>query len=299
LIADGLELLVQSPDFLETDAYQAMVDQPLVDLVVFDRIAPKRLPLANTMTWGVAPSPEWQLTPLMPPVFVLFSNNTHPLTLNLNLDTLAFLKSSGVKGPPATVDLLTANDGVLIAVAPRLGFQDVVLGFTLTDEENGNRFPVTDWPGRISFPVFMYKTLEFLGRLGQKEIASSIRPGQMIRFRLESEETELEVVSPRGQRQRLNKLADGGFVYSATDELGIYQVFGQDAKHLRSFAVSLSDRRESDIAVKTQTMVGDSTVIADTETKIQGDSQSWRYFLLLALAVLCLEWLVYNRRILL
>ncbi|MDP1562674.1 MAG: BatA and WFA domain-containing protein [Pirellulaceae bacterium] len=299
LIAEGLELLVQSPEFLATDGYKAMVDQPLFDLVVFDRVAPKQLPLANTMSWGSAPSEEWQLTPLTPPVFVLFSNNTHPLTMNLNLDTLAFLKASGVKGPQATVDLLTANDGVLIAVGSRLGFQDVVLGFTLTEEENGNRFPVTDWPGRISFPVFMFNTLEFLGRLGQKEIASSVRPGQMIRFRLESEERQLEVVSPTGQRQRLNKLSDGGFVYSGTDELGIYRVIGQDAKHVRSFAVSLSDRWESDIAVKPQTMVGDSTVTAAAETKIQADSKAWRYVLLAALAVLCLEWIVYNRRILL
>ncbi|MBL8890697.1 MAG: BatA and WFA domain-containing protein [Planctomycetaceae bacterium] len=298
LIAEGLELLVQSPEFLETDAYQAMVDQPLFDLVVFDRVSPKKLPMANTMSWGAAPSSDWQLTPLTPPVFVLFGNNTHPLTLNLNLDTLAFLKASGVKGPPATVDLLTANDGVLIAVGPRVGFQDLVLGFTLTDEENGVRFPVTDWPGRISFPVFMFKTLEYLGRLGQKEIASSVRPGQVLRFRLESEETELKVVSPGGKEARVNKLTDGGFVFSGTDELGIYRVIGKDEKHVRSFAVSLSDRRESDLAVKSQTMVGDSAVTATTESKIQGDSKSWRYLLLLALGVLCLEWIVYNRRIL-
>ncbi len=299
LIAEGLELLVQPPDFMETDGYQAMVEQPLFDLVVFDRVTPKQLPAANTMFWGSAPSAEWQLTPLMPPVFVLFSNNTHPLTMNLNLDTLAFLKASGIKGPQATVDLLTANDGVLIAIGPRLGFQDVVLGFTLTEEENGNRIPLTDWPGRISFPVFMFNTLEYLGRLGQKEIASSVRPGQMIRFRLESDETQLEVISPSGKRQRLNKLGDGGFVYSGTDELGIYRVNGTDDKHVRSFAVSLSDRRESDIAVNPQTMVGDSTVTGAAETKIKGDSKAWRYVLLVALGVLCLEWVVYNRRILL
>lgn len=299
LIAEGLELLVQTPDFLETEAYQAMVNEPLFDLVVFDRITPKQLPAANTVSWGVAPSSEWELTPLMPPVFVLFSNNAHPLTINLNLDTLAFLKASGVKGPPGTVDLLTANEGVLIAIGPRASFQDVVLGFTLTDEEAGTSFPVTDWPGRISFPVFMFNTLEFLGRLGQKEIASSVRPGQSIRFRLESEETQLELVSPNGKRQSLEKLSDGGFVFSGTDELGVYQVFGKDAKHIRSFAVSLSDRRESDVAVKPQTMFDNMDVDGSVDTLIRADSKSWRYLLLAALAVLCLEWLVYNRRVLL
>ncbi len=299
LIAEGLELLVQTPDFLETEAYQAMVNEPLFDLVVFDRITPKQLPAANTVSWGVAPSSEWELTPLMPPVFVLFSNNAHPLTINLNLDTLAFLKASGVKGPPGTVDLLTANEGVLIAIGPRASFQDVVLGFTLTDEEAGTSFPVTDWPGRISFPVFMFNTLEFLGRLGQKEIASSVRPGQSIRFRLESEETQLELVSPNGKRQPLEKLSDGGFVFSGTDELGVYQVFGKDAKHIRSFAVSLSDRRESDVAVKPQTMFDNMDVDGSVDTTIRADSKTWRYLLLAALAVLCLEWLVYNRRVLL
>jgi hypothetical protein len=298
LIGEGLELFVQTPEFLETEAYQAMVNQPLFDLVVFDRLAPAQMPAANTMTWGAAPYSEWKLTELMPPVLVLFGNNSHPLTVNMNLDSLAFLKAAGVKGPPATVDLLTANDGVLIAMGPRQGFQDLVLGFNLTNEEDGESFPVTDWPGRISFPVFMYNTLEHLGRLGQKEIASSVRPGQLLRFRLESDENELVVESPSKKRYSLNKLSDGGFTYPATDELGVHQVFGKDSKHLRSFAVSLSDRWESDIAVKPPNSMGD-TPTSTVDTVIKADSKTWRYLLLLALAVLCLEWIVYNRRILL
>jgi hypothetical protein len=299
LISEGLELNVQPPEFLAAQAYKAMVDQPLVDLVVFDRVAPQQMPMANTMFWGAQPPDQWQRQELVPPIFVLYSNTTHPVTLNLNLDTLAFLKAASVQGPPASVDLLTANEGALIVIGPRQAFQDLVLGFSLVEDLDGQRTPVTDWPGRISFPVFIYNTLEFLGRLGQKEIASSVRPGQMIRFRLESTETELTVVSPSGLRQRLNKLADGGFVFTGTDELGLYRVLAADDQHVRSFAVSLADRRESDIAVKDQTRVGDSEVMATSESRIRGDSRVWRYILLVALAVLFLEWVVYNRRILL
>jgi hypothetical protein len=299
LISEGLELIVHQPDFLDSQAYQTLTEQPVVDLVVFDRVTPGVMPMANTMFWGAKPPGEWQVAALNPPIFVLYSNTTHPVTLNLNLDTLAFLRASAVQGPPASVDLLTANEGALMVIGPRDAFQDLVVGFSLVDEVDGQVSPITDWPGRISFPVFVYNTLEFLGRLGQKEIASSVRPGQMIRFRLESEESELTVVSPAGATQRLNRLSDGGYVFTGTDKLGVYRVRTAADQHVRSFAVSLADRRESDIAVKPQTQVGDSEVVASTESNIRGDSRLWRYILLLALFVLFLEWIVYNRRILL
>lgn len=299
LIAEGVELVVEGPEFLLSATYQELVEQPLYDLVVFDRMAPPQLPLANTMTWAVAPSAEWKVTPAQPPVFVLFGNNTHPLTANLNLDALGFLSASSIQAPPGSSVLLTAADGPLIVIGPRENFQDLVLGFPLLLQEDGQWLPNTDWPSRITFPVFMYNTLELLGRLGQKEIASSIRPGQWVRFKVGKQPQSLTTVSPSGIQQELRSQTDGSFLFNAVDELGIHRILDNNGQHLRSVAVSLSDRRESDIAVKEQTLIGNTAIEPAETTTGEGTNLIWRYILLTALVALFAEWIVYNRRILL
>lgn len=299
LIAEGLELSVESPEFLASNGYQELVDQPRFDLVVFDRVAPARLPLANTMSWAIAPSPEWSLTPAPPPVFVLFGNNTHPMTSNLNLDSLGFLDAATIQGPSGTNVLLTGGSGPLIAIGPRQNFQDLVLGFALVTEEAGATLPNTDWPSRLTFPMFIYNALELLARLGQKEIASSIRPGQSVRFRLGDNVDRLTVVSPTGNKQELRPQGDGSFLVTAVDELGIHRIVDGEQRHMRSIAVSLSDRRESDIAVREQTRIGNTAVEPTVGATRVAANPLWRYLLLMALLVLFVEWIVYNRRILL
>jgi len=298
LISAGLQLEVHDPEFLESADYLAAQEQALYDLVVFDRVAPRRMPLANTMFWGAAPPDSWSLEALEPPVFALYGNNLHPLMVNVNLDSLAFLQAFKVSGPPASVELLTANEGGLMAIGPRLGYQDLVLGFSLMGDVEGQTVPLTDWPSRLSFPVFIYRVLEFLGRMGQREIQSSVRPGQLVRFRLDSPEDALSIVLPNGTSQTLRRQSDGDFLFTATDQPGIYRVLDSNQVHLRSLAVSLTDRRESDIAVKEQLQIGYVEVESTRESTIESDGRLWRYLLLAALAVVMLEWVVYNRRIL-
>jgi len=299
LIADGLQLAIEDPAFLQSRSYLELVNQPVFDLIVFDRVAPPQLPLANTMSWGIAPSDEWTIRPAVSPVFVLFGNNTHPLTANLNLDPLGFLSASTIQAPSGSSVLLTAADGPLITIAPRQNFQDLVLGFSLLIQEEDQWLPNTDWPSRITFPVFIYNTLELLARLGQKEIASSIRPGQWVRFRLDKQTTELTLVSPSGQKQALRPQPDGNFVFKTNDELGVHKILDDNSQPVRSVAVSLSDRRESDIAVKEQAMLGDTAIDSAIVTTREGGNLLWRYWLLTALLAIFLEWIVYNRRILL
>jgi hypothetical protein len=147
--------------------------------------------------------------------------------------------------------------------------------------------------------MFIYNALDLLARLGQKEIASSIRPGQSVRFRLGDNVDRLTVVSPTGNKQELRPQGDGSFLVTAVDELGIHRIVDGEQRHMRSIAVSLSDRRESDIAVREQTRIGNTAVEPTVGATRVAANPLWRYLLLMALLVLFVEWIVYNRRILL
>lgn len=300
LVAEGLSLEVQGPEFLETDAFQEATKTSVYELVIFDRVSPAAMPRSNTMFWGSLPSSEgWESEALEQPIFVLFSNNVHPLTSGLVLDSLAFSKANRVTGPQSSLELINANTGSLATIAPREGFQDLVLGFSLVENIDGSIMPVTDWPARLSFPIFIHNTLQFLAGLGEKEIESSIRPGQLLSFRLEDiPDNSLQIVLPDGSSQEIRKQSSGGFVFSQTDQLGLYRVRDNEDNHRLSFAVSLSDRRESDIRVRDEAIVGGSTVSDESGLEVPRASQWWRYLLIMALAVIVVEWFVYNRRIL-
>jgi hypothetical protein len=109
----------------------------------------------------------------------------------------------------------------------------------------------------------------------------------------------LTTVSPSGIRQELRPQTDGSFLFNAVDELGIHRILDNNGQHLRSVAVSLSDRRESDIAVKEQALLGNTAIEPAGATTGEGTNFIWRYILLIALVALFAEWIVYNRRILL
>lgn len=299
LLNDGLELEVQSPEFLQTEAYKQATESSIYELVIFDRVSPEKMPLANTMFWGTIPPEGWTAEPLEQPIIVLFSNNVHPLTSGLVLNSLAFSKGSKIKGPQSSLDLINVNDGALSVIAPREGFQDLVIGFSLIDEIEGGVVPVTDWPARLSFPIFIHNTLQFLAGLGQKDIQSSVRPGELLSFRLQNlPDTKLIVTTPEDESIEIRQQSSGGFVFSQTDKLGVYRVRDSQGNHRLSFAVSISDRRESDIRVRKEAIVGGSEINSETGTAVPRASQWWRYLLMGALAVLVVEWFVYNKRIL-
>jgi hypothetical protein len=81
--------------------------------------------------------------------------------------------------------------------------------------------------------------------------------------------------------------------------LGLYRVLGDGDQPLRSFAVSLSDRRESDINVNPELMVGYTPVTASSPENVSQQQTWWRSILVIALLLIMAEWLVYNRRLLL
>lgn len=298
LIGEGLELEVQNAEFLETDGYPLITQTAQYDLVIFDQASPQVMPLANTVFWGNTPPTGWTATPLEPPIFVLFSNNTHPLTSGLALDSLAFLEAKKLTAPPSSTVLLESAGGPIISIAPRDGFQDLVVGFSLVVNKEGAVTPVTDWPSRLSFPVFIHNQLEFLAGLGQKEIQSSIRPGEIVTFRMENAGDQVTIVSPSGETLPVQRQKSGSFIFTAAHQLGIYRVEDNQNQHRLSFAVSLADRRESDIQVKEQFTVGYADVEKSAPIQASADSNFWRYLLLAVFLLVIVEWYIYNRRIL-
>ena len=108
---------------------------------------------------------------------------------------------------------------------------------------------------------------------------------------------EIEVESPTGKKSKLEQSAANDFVFTQTDEIGVYNVIeGPQNDNTQRFSINLFDPVESNIKPR--------DVIETQWDKVKAESgfetsrrEAYRWILLLAFAVLLFEWYVYNRRV--
>ena len=114
------------------------------------------------------------------------------------------------------------------------GFEDAVLGFGMTaTDEKGLRYANTNWPLRLSFPLFIHNALQYLGGAAAIERAEVVQPGQAVELRMEAAET-VRVTGPDEAQNDVVRSADRSLVFQQTGELGIYEYQDQDDTERRT-----------------------------------------------------------------
>jgi hypothetical protein len=199
--------------------------------------------------------------------------------------------------PTGAIDLLTAEDGPILSLAQRDGYQDMVLGFEiLSTNESGETSFNTDWQVQRSWPVFMLNLLRHLAGAAQGGTVATFRPGETVSIRTENRRGEVNIESPGGQSQTVAVSGGGTVMFTKTDEIGFYEIRESNGRTIDRFVVNLFDRQESTIAASETVSLGYDPVDA-TETLVSGRREFWRLLLLCVLGVMTLEWWLYARRL--
>lgn len=284
------------------------------DLVIFDRCAPANidaLPLANTLFIGFPPppfgmpdkakAPDPNAVELVQGPLIRGWNSRHPVMRNLQaLDEVDVAEAFKLPElPPRTLRLIEGSQNlVLLAAIPRQAFTDLVLTFPLLTADGSWN---TNWPLKVSFPLFLRNTLIYLGNVRDAGTEEPIKPGGVKPLRLGGV-PEVRITRPDGDVVKMERGARADFVVSATDQLGVYAVrwesTGADGKasaQTRRFAVNLFDATESDLAPTLEVRIGEQSIAAGEPRKQPRDL--WKWPILAGLFVLMLEWWVYNRRV--
>lgn len=234
---------------------------------------------------------EWKIGEASGPVIILDVDRSHPITQYLEMNSVIIVEGMTVTPPEEGVVLMSSDSGPVFGISPRGPFQDAVLGFSVVVNEN------TDWGLRRSFPVFVYAAIETLGGGATESSADSIRPGDSIRVGLAPQVTECVVETPARERITLTRGSDSRFLFTRTDELGIYKIYDAGSNELlESFCVNLFSNRESDVRAVTTIELGAKAVAAETST-IRSRQETWRWLIIGGLALLILEWGIFNRRV--
>ncbi len=302
------DVVVLTPDQAKADPADRDVKAGRYDLVIYDQFRPASPPEANALYFGVMPpGPAYEKTRALQGPVILDWDVSHPLMQYIrDLSTVAILKATGVDPPTGSTVLIESNLGPLAFIAPREGYSDTVVSFALVE---GVRFNTT-WFKNISFPLFLFNSLQVLGN-ARESVGDEVHlPGQNVVLRLESPSETVTVTGPGGRlAETVRRSPQATYVFSKADTTGIYHArWGESG--LLPFAVNQFDARESDIAPRGlvpggtppgnadayRIKIGYSPVTATRNTR-PSRKDWWMPFALSALVVLLLEWYVYNRRV--
>jgi hypothetical protein len=304
------EVQIESPDFLKTKTYESQAAGGAYELVIFDRCRPEgkspgksSMPQANTLFVGSLPADgEWTAGQKSDVPQIIDIDSAHPLMQWMDMGDVLLAAGTPLKPPTGATVLVDSDVGAMMAIAPRDSFEDVVLGFTIIEEQAGpegktKKYYGTNWPTRQSFPVFVRNLFEYCGAVRAGTGGENVRPGVPVTLESPGGQTTLSILSPSGGKTDLKSGKLGKLSFTETGKLGIYRV-QSGGKTIDQFAVNLFDPDESDIRPNRSP----SIKVGDVEVKGENVWQAarkeiWKTAVLLGLAVLLVEWYIYNRRI--
>jgi hypothetical protein len=253
------------------------------DIVVLNGVMPESLPEGRYLIFGELP--KWEGLKAEGEVSqpaVMDWDRRHPVARMVNFSGLYVKTAPKVSLPAFAAPIVEGPDNAPLIFAWEKGrTRAVVVTFKLLE---------SDWPLRLSFPLFLSNALDWLRDEGRAQP----RPGEALRVRLGDDETEVEVSAPGGRKQKLSGEAGRDVVFGDTDRVGLYTITRK--KTVQRMALNLLDPQESRGTVEKEirTVAGQITAASAVPPVVR---PYWRWLALGVLALLLAEWMVYHRRI--
>ncbi len=225
----------------------------------------------------------------------------HPVLRGVALDTLVVAQSRVVTLGQGSLarEIATGENGPAILELTKADTRAVIVTFD----------PVqSSWPFDAGFVVFFGSAIRYLGDDGAGvTMPRQVQPGSVLSDRIPSSATNVELKGPGGVSQKLSPAADGRIVYGPVAETGVYEVrwdgtpgptdVMDGSRALRVYASNLMDSDESDVAAAADISLATQVVEAESRAPSAADQRLWPWLILAALAVVMLEWFVYNRKV--
>lgn len=260
-----------------------------VPVTILDSTIPAALPPGNLLFIAPPRSTEFfSVTgevefPVLRPV-----SGDEPLLRNVSLSEVSVYKASRLT-PGTWARVLVDSDGApMLFVGEQQGRRIAVLAFDLHQ---------SDLPLQVAFPLLLSNMMGYLSP-GSGAEAAQLTPGQPLALQVDESISRIRLTLPDGSQQDL-PVQNGQAVYADTDILGVYGVeeFKGDQLVLqRNYTVNLFAPNESKLAPQAQLAVQQQSGLQSATTGSRdGKQEFWRWLAAIALIVLVVEWLVYQR----
>jgi Ca-activated chloride channel family protein len=255
------------------------------DFVVLDGIVPTVWPKGNVLAFRTV-NTNWveNVAAVEAPVIVDWKS-THPLLRYASFDNVQIVQSLTARAPTWAVSILEAPQAPLI-LAGDLGRQRIVwVGFDPLE---------SNWPLRVSFPIFIANAVDWLNQANAKNSQLLIKAGDPFRLALSEPVKSAEVKLPDGSTKQLAVDATANeIVFGDTLKQGTYRL--RAGTNDTAFCVDLLDAAESNILPRDELKFGEYTRVTATTVQ-RTNMELWRTLAAIGLAVLLFEWWWYHKR---
>ena len=258
------------------------------DLVVLDRHAPAKLARTNYLVFGPPPAASGvRATGDLKNQWVVDWRSRHPALNFVNLENLFAVKAYRLDVPREAVVLAQFEDSPALVEVRRQGGLMILAGFDVLQ---------TNWPFDAGFAMFCYNVAAYVGAETGQADAGGLKVGQPLTLASSPGVKEARVTLPDGAEARIASGASGVLRYARTQRAGVYRLAVEGGPE-RMFAVNLLDAAESDIGPATELVVTGQVVQAQKSEPASANEELWPLLVLAALAVVFVEWYVYNGRV--
>lgn len=313
-LMQALEVITDSaPRLVSGVQYESLAAQPgafeQVDLVIFDQVAPETVPPVPSLSFGarlpvrgmlVEPAPEEAPT-------VRFVNwrRTHPALRNVNLDPVLVrapltitIPDEAAGRPDRDDEPASSNARPLVEAEPIAWGPDGPLILELRERTLRRilvAFPIvrSNWSLEPGFIVFLANVIDTLSVGGQQSAARAYTTGSPISVRTATGAETVRVEGPRSLSIDVDP-DDPRVNLGLLPLVGVYSVAGavEDDSVL---PVNLFDPVESAIATAESVDISGQRAEAGALSDA-APREIWHWFIIAALILLTLEWILYAWR---
>ncbi len=294
-----LELVRMTPTEYESapDDKLTADKRSLFDVVVFNRHSTKRLPQGNYFFWAGVPLIDGVAQgPPIKDEIIFDWDETHPVLRYVAVKAIDVLEWHKLTLPAAAKSIIDGQTSPVLAYLTRDASQFLISAFSLVivDDRGAARFN-TDWAVKLDFVAFMQNAVQYLSSNLAISGKKSVATGEPVVLSVPSRQESVNVIRPDGAIDIQPTAQYQSVNYSNTRAVGAYRVepglTGQDV-----FAVNLFNPVESDVTPTASLALG-SGEVATRAAAVEISRPAWNYLLLFIVAVLLIEWIVYNHRV--
>ena len=255
------------------------------DFVVLEDVTPTVWPKGNVLAIHVVNTNWLETVTLVETPAIVDWKSTHPLLRYAGFDNVQIMQSLTAKTPSWAVSIVEAPQAPLI-LAGELGRQRIVwIGFDILE---------SNWPLRVSFPIFIANAVEWLNPANAKGGQLLVKAGDPFRLGLAEPVSSAQITLPSGQTKSITIDPKANeFAFGDTFKQGTYRV--RLGTNDTVFCVDLLDAAESNIKPRDELQLGKYTKVTAT-TMQRANMELWRTIAALGLLVLLGEWWYYHRR---
>ncbi len=302
-------LPLDQPATMTPSQYQAAFADGSIsdfDVLIFDRYAPANESNRSTMPeagnfifFGQLPdnltltAARENSTPVnISDMQILDWKRDHPMLRGLSLGRIVIGQAMQLRPGPQTEVLVDGTKGPLIVLHREGRRVYLVVGFDLLE---------SNWPLRVSFPVFMQNAMQYLALGAQMNARQSFSPGAtptIPRSAIQQVGDEaIKSITLRGpDGARSVAIPPGGdFALPPLNQVGIYST-EPPVPQFEHLAVNLLDDNESNLTVAAEAPGNIGQRIDGGEGHRQADLWWW-IIACVGLPMLLIEWWVYTRRV--